>query len=94
MINSDALAPDAAALSPVRLYTNHIGIEFVLSEMELRFGQRFGAGDLVSAQSWLVTSPVHLVGFSALIQNAIARYESRFGPIPDGGLRARQRPGS
>ena len=33
----------------------------------------------------LVTSPVNLVSFGALIQSAIARYERRFGPIPDAG---------
>ena len=91
MMGSDELARDAGAAVPVRLYANHLGIEFVLSEMELRFGQRFGAGDLVAPQSWLVTSPVHIVGFAATIQAAVARYESRFGAIPDGGLRAPQR---
>jgi len=76
----------AAALTPNLLYANHLGINFVLSEIELCFGQRFGAGDMVSPQAWLVTSPVHLVSFGALIQSAIARYEKRFGHIPDAGL--------
>jgi hypothetical protein len=65
-----------------RLYANSLTVRFSLSEVELVFGQRFGAGEAL-CRSWLVTSPVHLVTFGRLIDAAIARYQSRFGPIPD-----------
>jgi len=69
--------------APERLYTNSLSVSFTLSEVELVFGQQFG-GDSPACRSWLVTSPVHLVTFGRLIEQAIARYQVRFGQIPVG----------
>ena len=68
---------------PPRRYTNHLAIDFMLTEVELNFGQRAGSASGPVVHSRLVTTPVHLVIFERIIQGVIARYEGRFGRIPD-----------
>ena len=72
--------------APVRRYANHLDITFNLSEIELRFGQR-GSDGRVVANSRLLTTPVHLVGFARAIGRTIDSYQARFGtiPSPEGG---------
>jgi hypothetical protein len=69
----------------MRRYANDLSIEFSLSACELRFGQLAATGAAPAVHSRIVTSPVHLVTFGRVIQATIARYEARFGAIPDGG---------
>lgn len=68
-------------MGQLRSYANDLALGVRLSEVELRFGQRFGEG--VTVHSWIVTSPVHLLTFRRLIVAAIADYEARYGAIPD-----------
>lgn len=75
---------DAAGEAPGLCYANELAVEFSLSRCELRFAQR-GDDGAVAQQGGIVTSPVHLVTFGRVIQATIARYEARFGAIPDGG---------
>lgn len=75
-------AEDAVA---VRCYANDLAVEVSLSTCELRFGQRPGSGAEPVVQCRIVASPVHLATFGRVIQASIARYEARFGTIPDGG---------
>jgi hypothetical protein len=71
-----------SADSPPRHYTNHLAIEFTLSEFALRFGQQT-AGELEPfIHSIFVSSPVDIAIFCQEIRASILRYESRFGPIP------------
>ncbi len=79
--HSEEPAPD----EPVRRYANHLSVHFSLSEVELRFGQRSGADMGPLVHNLVVTSPVHLVTFGRAIQASIARYETRFGRLPDEG---------
>ena len=74
---------DRTAGRPVRRYAHHLAVDFSLSSVELRFGQRTPTGE-ADFHSLLVLSPIDLVTFGRLIQAGIERYESRFGPIPDG----------
>ncbi|GEM_PF-6334839 len=69
---------------PVRRYANHLAIELSLSEVEFQFGQRSGPYAAPLIHTLVVSSPVHLVTFGRAIQATIARYETRFGRIPDG----------
>lgn len=71
--------------APLRRYANDLAVEVSLSTCELRFGQRPGDAQGPFVHSCIVTSPVHLVTFGRVIQASIARYEARFGAIPDGG---------
>jgi hypothetical protein len=77
----DRDADDAAGLS--RHYANHLGVEFSLSEVSLRFGQQHGPDAEPAIHTLIVSSPVHLAAFGRVIQASIARYETRFGRIPD-----------
>jgi hypothetical protein len=70
---------------PARRYANDLAVEVSLSTCELRFGQRHGDGAAPQVHSRIVASPVHLATFGRVIQASIARYEARFGAIPDGG---------
>jgi len=74
---------DRGGERPQRRYANHLAIDFTLSSVELRFGQRTPTGE-ADVHSLLVLSPIDLATFGHLIQESIARYERRFGPIPDG----------
>ena len=65
----------------LRCYANDLAVEFSLSEIELRFGQRFALSEALTVHTWIVTSPVHLVTFSRAIAAAISAYESRYGVI-------------
>jgi len=76
---------DTAADEPVRRYANHLSVHCSLSEVELRFGQRAGSDTGPLVHSLVVSSPVHLVTFGRAIQASIARYETQFGRLPDGG---------
>lgn len=66
----------------LRCYANDFAAEFSLSEVELRFGQRFGGGEALIVHTWIVTSPVHLVTLGRVIAATIAAYEGRYGAIP------------
>lgn len=70
-----------------RVYANDLAVAFSLSEIELRFGQHFGAEMPPAVLCWIVTSPVHLAAFCRVIEAALARYEAQFGAIPDAGAR-------
>ena len=76
---------EEAGERPARRYANDLAVEVTLSTCELRFGQRQGDGAPPQVHSRIVASPVHLVTFGRVIQASIARYEARFGSIPDGG---------
>lgn len=93
---SDDSAQAAAGLAAGRLrcYANDLAAEFSLSEVELRFGQRFGPGDALTVHTWIVTSPVHLVTFGRVIAATIAAYERRYGVIPEGTGAAPAREGA
>ena len=80
--NDDDAEP--AAGPPARRYANHLAVECSLSEVEFQFGQRSGPYAAPLIHSVVVSSPVHLVTFGRAIQATIARYETRFGRIPDG----------
>jgi hypothetical protein len=67
----------------LRAYANDFSADFTLSEVELRFGQRFGPGEALAVHTWIVTSPVHLVTFGRVIAATIEAYEGRYGAIPD-----------
>lgn len=71
-----------AAGSELRAYANDLALGFSLSEIELRFGQRFGPGEAMTVHTLIVTSPVHLVTFGRLIAATIDAYERRYGAIP------------
>lgn len=73
-----------AASPATRIYANDLAVAFSLSEVELRFGQRFGAEVPPVVLCWIVTSPVHLAAFGRMIAAALARYEAQFGAIPVG----------
>lgn len=81
--NGSAHAESGRSSGRLRAYANDLAAEFSLSEVELRFGQRFGPGEAVTVHTWIVTSPVHLVTFGRVIAATIAAYESRYGTIPD-----------
>jgi hypothetical protein len=66
-------------------YANDLAVEVSLSTCELRFAQRAGSGAEPVVGCRIITSPVHLATFGRVIQASIARYEARFGTIPDGG---------
>jgi hypothetical protein len=68
-----------------RWYANDLSVEVSLSTCELHFGQQAGSGAEPVIGCRIVTSPVHLATFGRVIQAGIARYEARFGAIPDGG---------
>lgn len=70
------------AESPPRHYTNHLAIEFTLSEFALRFGQQTAGEPEPVIHSVFVSSPVHIAIFCQEIRASILRYESRFGAIP------------
>jgi hypothetical protein len=74
-----------AARSATRIYANDLAVAFSLSEVELRFGQRFSAEQPAEVLCWIVTSPVHLAAFGRMIEVALARYEAQFGAIPGAG---------
>ena len=74
---------DGAADQVPRRYTNYLAIDFVLSEVELNFGQSADSGSAPVIHTRLVTMPDHLVIFERAIQTMIARYQDRFGRIPD-----------
>jgi hypothetical protein len=76
---------DAEGEMPVPRYANDLAVEFTLSTCELRFGQLSASGGAPVVHSRITTSPVHLATFGRVIQASIARYEARFGQIPDGG---------
>jgi hypothetical protein len=80
----------AAAGTATRVYANDLAVAFSLSEVELRFGQRFGTELPPAVLCWIVTSPVHLAAFGRMIDAAVARYEAQFGAIPGGGAPAGQ----
>jgi len=65
-------------------YANHLTIEFSLSEVALRFGQRSDAAAAPVIHTRIVSSPVDLVTFGHEIQDTILRYERLYGRIPDG----------
>jgi len=69
-------------VEPLRRYANLFEIEFSISEVDLRFAQRFGNSDEALIQGWMVTTPVHLVRLAEAVNDAIASYQHRFGPIP------------
>ena len=73
----------------LRYYANDVAIEFSLSEIELRFGQRFAVAEAQTVHTWIVTTPVHLVTFGRVIAATIAAYEGRYGVIPKGAVGAR-----
>lgn len=75
---------EEAAGPPARRYANHLAVDFSLSEVEFQFGQRGGPHIAPLIHSVVISSPVHLVTFGRAIQATIARYETRFGRIPDG----------
>jgi hypothetical protein len=81
--NGSAHADAGRSTGRLRCYANDVAVEFSLSEVELRFGQRFGAGEALTVHTWIVTSPVHLVTFGRVIAATIAAYESRYGAIPE-----------
>jgi hypothetical protein len=82
--NGGAHGEPERSTARLRAYANDLAIQFSLSEVELRFGQRFGPGEAVGVHSWIVTSPVHLVTFHRIITATIAAYEGRYGAIPEG----------
>ena len=73
---------DEAGAAPLRRYANFFDIDFTISEIELRFGQNFGAVDAPVVHSWLVTTPVHLVALARAVNTTLVRYHERFGEIP------------
>jgi hypothetical protein len=73
---------DEAGATALRGYVNHLTIATSISEIELGFGQYFGPGTGPRIHKWLVTTPVHLVSFRRIIDDAIARYEIAYGRIP------------
>ena len=79
-----------SAGGPASLYANHLEISFGLSEVELCFAQGFDAHGRTQPTCRVRTTPVHLIGFGQAITRTIARYQDRFGCIPDaddsGGL--------
>ncbi|MCC7281102.1 MAG: hypothetical protein IT556_01890 [Acetobacteraceae bacterium] len=83
--NGAAQADAGRTTARLRCYANDFAAEFSLSEVELRFGQRFGGGEALSVHTWIVTSPVHLVTLSRVIAATIAAYEGRYGAIPCAG---------
>jgi hypothetical protein len=85
-----AHAPAQGSPERLRCYANDVAIEFSLSEIELRFGQRFALAETPTVHTWIVTSPVHLVTFGRVIATTIAAYESRYGVIPTGAGAARE----
>lgn len=82
--NGSTHAEAGRSTGRLRCYANDVAAEFSLSEIELRFGQRFGPGEALTVHTWIVTSPVHLVTFGRVIAATIAAYESRYGAIPEG----------
>lgn len=83
--NDGAHGEPEPSRSRLRCYANDVRLQFSLSEIEMRFGQRFGPGEAVTVHSWIVTSPVHLVAFQRAIAATIAAYEGRYGAIPASG---------
>jgi hypothetical protein len=87
--NDQAHAPASGSTERLRCYANDLAVEFSLSEIELRFGQRFALTEAQTVHTWIVTSPVHLVTFGRVIAATIAAYESRYGVIPKSAGAAR-----
>jgi hypothetical protein len=83
-------APAEGGRERLRCYANDVAVEFSLSEIELRFGQRFALAETQTVHTWIVTSPVHLVTFGRVIATTIAAYESRYGVIPTSASAARE----
>ena len=75
-------ADHGTAPQKLRDSANDLAARFTLSEVELRFGQRFGPEGALSVHTLIVTSPVHLVTFGRVISETIAAYEGRYGVIP------------
>jgi hypothetical protein len=82
LVNPSDHLPLEDRIAPLRRYANFLAIGLDISEIDLRFGQSFGGAEAPLIHSWLVTTPVHLAGFQAQLDAAIARYRERFGPIP------------
>jgi hypothetical protein len=76
---------DAENSPLMQRYANDLTVEVSLSTCELRFGQRAGSGVEPVVGCRIVASPVHLATFGRVIQASVARYEARFGAIPDSG---------
>ena len=74
--------PDLWPIDRLQLYSNHIEISFSLADVEVCFAQNLGPDMAMAPQSWIKTSPVHLVSFGHAINEAIAGYESQYGRIP------------
>jgi hypothetical protein len=87
--NGSAQAAAEGGTGPLRSYANDVAVAFSLSEIELRFGQRFPLAEAQTVHTWLVTSPVHLVTFGRVIAATIAAYERRYGVIPEAAAAAR-----
>ncbi len=68
---------------PRAQYANHLSIEFSMSEVALRFGQRADPSSPPVINSNIVSSPVDLISFGHEIQATILRYERLYGRIPD-----------
>ena len=69
---------------PPALYVNFLRVEPQRSEVFLAFGQlaRTDAGQAHLVAS-LVTSPAHAKSMLRVLAEAVARYEERFGEVPD-----------
>lgn len=84
---NDPINPDQSSAGhnrPLRRYVNYFEVQVSISEVDLRFGQRFGHGSIDPVvDNWMVTTPVHLLELGRAIDAAINRYRDRFGAIPD-----------
>jgi hypothetical protein len=80
--DGSAEAAAGSGTGRLRSYANDLATTLALSEIELRFGQRFGPDAAVTVHSFIITSPVHLVTFGRVIAATIAAYETRYGAIP------------
>jgi|GEM_PF-2497925 len=69
-----------------RAYVNHMRLAVSLSEVQIDLGQQSPGEEDAAVVGRFVTSPDYLLGMRSRISGAIDLYQSRFGPIVDGGL--------
>lgn len=77
------MASDSDERPPGAYYANFLVVGYNAYEFVLDFGQSYDANGRESTSVRVVTAPVYAKAMLQTLQQAVARYESEHGPIPD-----------
>jgi len=73
----DSVAGD----EPEARYSNYFEVGFNAFEVILEFGQHYEGGKQPRMHTRIVAAPAYAGTLLGLLQNALAEYEGKFGPI-------------